>query len=136
MVSLVRDHLYDVRDAISRDEFFNFHAAVRPYTECGNVRLRSLYHAVRHVVSHDVPGDIVECGVARGGSAALLGLTLQSLGAQRLLWAFDTFEGLPPPSAGDPDRDIAQLYTGPSAVLMTTFGRCSVDTNSSTGPDW
>lgn len=41
MVSLVRDHLYDVRDAISRDEFFHFHAAVRPYTECGNVRLRT-----------------------------------------------------------------------------------------------
>ncbi len=112
MFSLLRDRLYDVRDSVLRDEFFSFHTAVRPYTECGNVRLRSLYEAVRHVVAHNIPGDIVECGVARGGSAGLLGLTLHSLGTQRLLWAFDTFEGMPPPSAGDPDRDIAQLYTG------------------------
>ena len=68
--------------------------------------------AVQHVVSKGIPGDVVECGSARGGSAALMGLTLKSLGAHRNLWLFDTFEGLPPPSAADPDHDIAELYTG------------------------
>ena len=41
-----------------------------------------------------------------------MGLTLKSLGARRRLWLFDTFEGMPPPSASDPDRAIADLYTG------------------------
>jgi predicted O-methyltransferase YrrM len=80
---------------------------------CSNARLRGIHSAVKHVVAHNIPGDVVECGTARGGSAALMGLTLQQLGAsERTLWVFDTFEGLPPPTADDPDYDIAKLYTG------------------------
>lgn len=111
-LTLARDRLLDGKDALSRNEFSRLHAAVRPYTECGNARLRGLYGAVQHVVTRGIPGDVVECGTARGGSAALMGLTLKSLGARRTLWLFDTFEGLPPPSAADPDRAIAELYTG------------------------
>ncbi len=110
--TLARDRLFDARDSLSKSEFSRLHAAVRPYTECGNARLRSLYGAVQHVVAKGIPGDIVECGTAAGGSAAMMGLTLRSLGARRELWLFDTFEGLPPPSAADPDHEIAELYTG------------------------
>jgi predicted O-methyltransferase YrrM len=68
---------------------------------------------VTYAVSHEIPGDIVECGTARGGSAALMGLTLKRLNAsERKLWVFDTFEGLPSPTADDPDFEIAKLYTG------------------------
>lgn len=42
----------------------------------------------------------------------MMGLTLKALGGDRPLWVFDTFEGIPPPSAEDPDRAIAELYTG------------------------
>jgi predicted O-methyltransferase YrrM len=112
MLTLARDRLLDARDSLAGNEFSRLHAAVRPYTECGNARLRSLYGAVQHVVSNEIPGAIVECGSARGGSAALMGLTLRSLGARRDLWLFDTFEGLPPPSSANPDRGIAELYVG------------------------
>jgi hypothetical protein len=71
-----------------------------------------LYHAVRSVSERDIPGDVVECGTARGGSAALMGLTLKGLGADRQLWVFDTFQGLPPPTEADPDYRIAQLCAG------------------------
>jgi predicted O-methyltransferase YrrM len=111
-VSVARDRLRDAKDAYSRNEFSQLHARVRPYTACGNARLRSLYDAVRHVVANDIHGAVVECGTARGGSGALMGLTLESLGARRDLWLFDTFEGLPPPSAADPDRELAELYVG------------------------
>jgi predicted O-methyltransferase YrrM len=110
--TLVRDRLLDTKDSLSRSEFARLHSLVRPFTECGNARLRGLYNAVRHVVAYDIPGDIVECGTARGGSAALMGLTLRTLEARRTLWLFDTFEGLPPPSGADPDREIAELYVG------------------------
>lgn len=110
--TLARDRVLDARDSLSRNEFSRLHAAVRPYTECGNARLRGLYGAVNHVVANNIPGDVVECGTARGGSGALMGLTLKSLGADRNLWLFDTFEGLPSPSAADPDRELAELYIG------------------------
>lgn len=72
----------------------------------------ALYRAVRYVVKQEIPGDVVECGCARGGSAALMALTLRRLGSQRKLWLFDTFEGLPAPSSKDPDFEIADLFTG------------------------
>ena len=50
--------------------------------------------------------------VCRGGSAALLALTLRELQAKRKLWLFDTFEGLPAPTAKDPDFELADLWTG------------------------
>ena len=112
LLTQARDLLFDAHDALSRAEFARLYRSVRPYSMSGNARLRGLYSAVRYVVSHDVPGDIVECGTARGGSAALMGLTLEALRAHRTLWVFDTFEGLPAPSERDPDREIAKLYTG------------------------
>lgn len=100
------------RDNFFPGEFAKLYQVVAPYTMCSNARLRGLYQAVRRVVADDVPGDVVECGTARGGSAALLGLTLKQLKSSRTLWVFDTFEGLPPPTEGDPDYEIAKDYVG------------------------
>lgn len=62
--------------------------------------------------SHQIAGDVVECGTSRGGSAALMALTLRRLGSRRSIWLFDTFEGLPAPSGADPDFEIANLFVG------------------------
>jgi hypothetical protein len=110
--SQARDAWLHLRDSYSGSEFADLYRTVRPYTMSGNARLRGLYGAVRHVVAGKIPGAIVECGTARGGSAALMGLTLKRLADPRTLWVFDTFEGIPPPTADDPDEDIARLYTG------------------------
>lgn len=100
-------------DRISPSDFSSMYRQVRPLTMCSNARLRGLHEAVCSVVSRGVPGDIAECGTARGGSAALMGLTLNHLGdTERKIWAFDTFDGLPAPTKEDPDFDIANLYTG------------------------
>ncbi len=97
---------------VSPSEFASLYRRVRHDSMCSSARLRGLYRAVRYVVKHEVPGDIVECGSARGGSAALMALTLRRLGSQRKLWLFDTFEGLPAPSSQDPDFELADLFTG------------------------
>lgn len=110
--SQARDLALDARVAVSRGEFATLYRAIRPYTMSGNARLRGLYRAVHGALDRDVPGDIVECGTARGGSAALMGLVLRQRDAARRLWVFDTFEGLPQPTAEDPDYDLATLYAG------------------------
>lgn len=99
-------------DLVSPSEFSSLYRQVRTHTMCSNARLRGLYSALRDVVSRDIPGDVVECGTAQGGSAALMALTLRRLGAQRKLWLFDTFEGLPAPTSQDPDFELADLFTG------------------------
>jgi len=97
---------------ISPSEFSKLYRQVRGHTMCSVARLRGLHEALKWVAASRLDGDVVECGCARGGSAALLALTLRQLGEQRNLWLFDTFEGLPAPSVDDPDREIAELYTG------------------------
>jgi O-methyltransferase len=97
---------------ISPSEFSGLYRQVRRHTMCSAARLRALHQGVRYVVQNHIGGDLVECGCARGGSAALMTLTLRQLGERRKLWLFDTFEGLPAPTADDPDYEIAKLLTG------------------------
>lgn len=97
---------------ISPSDFSNLYRRVRARTMCSVARLRGLHEGVRYIVANHLPGDLVECGCARGGSAALMALTLRQLGERRNMWLFDTFEGLPAPTADDPDYEIAELFTG------------------------
>jgi hypothetical protein len=79
---------------------------VRPYTMTGAARVHSLIQAVRYIVENNIAGDIVECGVWKGGSMLAVIRTLQLLKAPaRLLWLYDTYEGMPEPSAEDIGRD-------------------------------
>ncbi len=97
---------------LSRSEFDRLFQKVRPITMCSYARLHGLYQASRQITTDGIPGDVVECGVARGGSAVLIGLTLQRLNAPRTMWLFDTFSGMPKPSSANPDFEIADLWTG------------------------
>jgi len=112
LVSQAWDAWRHFQDSFSSDPFARLYRTVRPYTMSGNTRLRGLHAAVRRVTARHIPGDVVECGTARGGSAALMGLALKEAGAARTLWVFDTFEGIPAPTVADPDHEIAALYTG------------------------
>ena len=78
---------------------------VRPRTMTSWTKLQALVLATRYIHEHEIPGDIVECGVWRGGSMQAVALTLQQLGAQRHLHLFDTFEGMPPPGEHDVRHD-------------------------------
>ncbi len=75
---------------------------VRPYTMTSPERIDAVCRGAAHVVEHRIPGAFVECGVWRGGSTMAAALTLLRLGdAERDLYLFDTYEGMPPPTAED-----------------------------------
>lgn len=57
--------------------------------------------AIRHVEGRKVPGDIVECGVWRGGNLVIAGLMRRKLGFDRQIWGFDTFAGMTAPTDMD-----------------------------------
>lgn len=79
-------------------------AAVSQFTMTSPERLAALIAATRYVVERRIPGDIVECGVWRGGSMMAVALTLLTLGeTHRRLILYDTFEGMPAPSQADTD---------------------------------
>ena len=65
-------------------------------------RMTALINAVTYVVENDIPGDITECGVWRGGSMMTIALTLLAHGDRsRALYLYDTFEGMSAPTADD-----------------------------------
>ena len=76
------------------------------YTMLSSRRGRSLYRLAAEVVDRRVRGALVDCGVYNGGSTVLLGAGAPG----REVWAFDSFEGLPEPTAAD--GAAAEGWTG------------------------
>jgi SAM-dependent methyltransferase len=98
---------------INVDEFQTILAKIRPYTMLGEARLYNLYRLARYVCENDIPGNFVECGVAAGGSSALLAYVIKTYSkSQRCLYAFDSFDGMPEPTACDTVRGIDAESTG------------------------
>lgn len=84
--------------------FVEIYKKVRPYTMTSPERIFSLCEAVKYVQDKNIQGDIVECGVWKGGSMMAIAETLIGAGdTSRDLYLFDTFEGMPPPTENDVD---------------------------------
>lgn len=86
---------------------------VFPYTMTSPERLYALINAVKYIVENKLPGDMVECGVWRGGSMMAIAETLLALGdTKRHLYMYDTYEGMSAPTEKDKDfgnQTAAQL---------------------------
>ena len=86
------------------DEFIDIYNECQPYTMTTIERMFSLYKAVEYVVKNNIPGDLYECGVWRGGSSMMIAKTLQKFNCNdRNLYLFDTFEGMTEPTEVDKD---------------------------------
>jgi O-methyltransferase len=89
-------------------DFTPFHLsilkAVKPYTMTSPERIYALIEGVQYITRRGIKGSIVECGVWRGGSTMAVALTLLNLSrADRDLYLFDTFAGMPKPGKVDVD---------------------------------
>jgi O-methyltransferase len=92
----------------------------------GLKRLDNLETCIRSVLTDQVPGDLIETGVWRGGSAIFMRAALEALGDEsRTVWAADSFEGLPPPSEGEFPADAGDDHHtfGELAVSLETVRR-------------
>jgi O-methyltransferase len=71
-------------------------------TMVGLKRLDNLQACVEDVIQNNVPGDLIETGVWRGGSTIFMRAILKAYGVtDRSVWVADSFQGLPPP---DPEK--------------------------------
>ena len=80
---------------------------VMPYSLVGASGLEATFDAASELVEKDIPGDFVECGVARGGCAALMATVAARKLPARRMWLFDSFDGLPSPTSEDYSQDQA-----------------------------
>jgi O-methyltransferase len=71
---------------------------VLAHTMIGMKRLNNLQFCVESVLQSNVPGDLIETGVWRGGATILMRAILKAYGVvDRTVWVADSFAGLPPP---------------------------------------
>lgn len=95
-------------------EFKSIYERSRDYTQTYVANLYSLYTAINYVVKNDIPGDVVELGVWKGGSMMAAALSLMGAGdASKNIWLYDTFTGM-----SEPSREDIQTFDG-----MDAFGK-------------
>jgi hypothetical protein len=107
------------------------------YELCGPLSATSvdaqyaLWNAVLHVVRHGVAGDFVECGVYRGGATMMAAMALHhAADPTRRLYLYDTFEGMPAPTARDVDfagRTPEQHLRAWGASSVSQMTNCSIE---------
>jgi O-methyltransferase len=69
-------------------------------TMVGLARLDQLRAAIETVISEEVPGDLIEAGVWRGGASIFMRGVLKAHAIEdRTVWVADSFQGLPPADA-------------------------------------
>lgn len=70
-------------------------------TMIGMRRLDNIQLCLTDVLRQDIPGDVIETGVWRGGATILMRAVLKAYGdVGRMVWVADSFQGLPEPDPG------------------------------------
>jgi O-methyltransferase len=82
---------------------------------------------MRVILAQKIPGDIVECGVWRGGTAFFIAGLLEQAGVRdRKVWLFDSFEGMPQVEPIDGAAAIAES-NDPESFLSAAKSRAPID---------
>ncbi|MFX1298107.1 MAG: TylF/MycF/NovP-related O-methyltransferase [Promethearchaeota archaeon] len=83
-------------------DFNEIFTKCKTYTMTSIERMYALYKATQYVVENKISGDIVECGVWKGGSMMIIALTLLMLSnSDKKLYLYDTYEGMSEPTDFD-----------------------------------
>jgi O-methyltransferase len=91
----------------------------RAETMIGHRRLDNIQYCVTSVLADEVPGDLIEAGVWRGGAAILMRAVLAAHGiSDRSVWLADSFQGLPAPNA--------EMYPGDKGLDLTPYPELAV----------
>jgi O-methyltransferase len=87
---------------IKEDEFWEIYNLCKPYTMTSIERMYSLYLSVEYILSNNIVGSFVECGVWRGGSSMLIAKMLTNRKIyDRKIYLYDTYEGMSEPTSND-----------------------------------
>jgi O-methyltransferase len=92
---------------------------IRRNTLVGPERIQNLSRLAQRIEDERIPGDVVECGVYKGGTAAILARSATRSSLPRTVWLFDIFKGMPPASPADgPEADswVGNLVSSPTRV--------------------
>jgi O-methyltransferase len=89
-------------------------------TMIGLLRLDNVQQCVTDVLARNVPGDLIETGVWRGGATIFMRAVLKAFRCtDRIVWAADSFQGLPRPDAERFRPDAGDPFWGYAALAVS-----------------
>lgn len=99
-------------------------ASVAPFTKSSPERIAGMMEALRRIDQQPIVGDIVECGIWRGGNIMLA----RKLCHDRVCWLYDTFTGMTEPGEFDLKRSGGSAMSSyrKKEELGTRWAECSV----------
>jgi O-methyltransferase len=117
MARCVTDWIYDGQNQQARIDGRDW--PQRAHTMIGLKRLANVRECVEAVIRDQVPGDLVETGVWRGGASIFMRAILKAHRiTDRRVWLADSFAGLPPPDVQHFPQDAGQnLHTFPELAI-------------------
>lgn len=71
------------------------------YSMTNAERMWAIIQSLKLIADKNILGDIVECGVWRGGNILLFSLLLKKYDLKKNIWAHDTYEGMSEPTVED-----------------------------------
>ena len=93
---------------------------VRAHTMIGMKRLDNLQYCLEQVLKDNIPGDLIETGVWRGGACIFMRAVLKAYGdTSRIVWAADSFSGLPPPNTTNYPADMGDTHFTHDALAVS-----------------
>lgn len=86
----------------------------------GKKRLNNIQYCAEAILEENIPGDFIETGIWRGGATIFMrGILAAYEVTDRIVWAADSFEGVPAPSLPEDDRfDISARVLPVLAVSL------------------
>src|SRR5262245_2664249 len=101
-------------------------AIAQPYTKCARERLWVIGKQLERLDRDGIEGDVVECGVWRGGIVILARL----LSPHRPVWLYDTFNGMANPSKHDAKWGGYKMPEGKAAASVAEVTDNLIKTNT------
>jgi len=96
----IRDNNPDITDTE-----WEIYSTVSRYTMLSTEGILANIRAVDYILRSRIAGDIVECGVWRGGSSMSMALALShARDTSRVLWMYDTYTGMTNATVNDVDH--------------------------------
>ena len=120
---------YKIFDESLRIEGRNWPPPPFAHTMIGLHRLDNIQACIESILHDDVPGDLIEAGVWRGGAIIFMRAILRSYKVEdRIVWAADSFSGLPRPNPKEyPSDKGVTLYQASELAVSVDEVKRNID---------
>jgi O-methyltransferase len=101
-------------------------------TMIGRKRLENIEFCLKLILEENIPGDVIECGVWKGGAALFMRAYLDAYAStDRLVWLADSFEGVPestlaPDKPVDLSKKVLPGLAIPKEEVVNTFEKYEI----------